>query len=500
MSQTRYEKWTEIDWTVVQSIVWCLQKRIYKASQKSERKKVHNLQRLLINSFLAKLLAVKKVSELDKHQTTTAINQVQELTMTEKWELANTLCLNDQSQSVRTIWKDRAKKAKQMLITMALEPQWEAKFAENSYSFHLGKSCHEAMSTIFEQIDNSHQFCLNTHIKGCFENIDQSQLLDKVGTFPTIRRQLKSWFKTGVFQGNLFINQNSTPDKAILSPLLANIALNGMENFINHKIVEEFSNQATIAGKQTTGQEPKIITCVVRYGDNLIILNQEQNTLYRAKKLVREWLGNIGIKIDEAKTKIVDLYQGFDFLGWNFKIYSVGRHQAQNSLHHSKLLIKPSKKSIAQHYQEIKSIFRKSTHLNVNQLITKVNRKIKSWAEYHQFVMSSQVFRSLDNLVYKLQWQWAKRKHPDKGIKELKKMYFTSVRGTWRLSFQENGQRQSLYAYRNQAISRYVKKRRQEAAVRTRGILNPQGNSHQERGQKFLCLKETCNFTKPLLP
>lgn len=451
------------------------------------------------------MLAVRKVSELIKRKKA-AGNEVQELKMTEKWELAQTLCLNNQSQSFRTILKNkrnRRKKsldiatmtdrAQQMLIKMALEPEWEAKFDENSYGFRPGRSCHDAMSAVSQSLDKVNQFCLNAYIQGCFENIDQNKFLNKVDTFPTMRRQLKSCLKTGLIQGNLFINQkNSSPDKGILSPLLANIALNGMDNFIKDNIAEEFFNQKTVIKTKTSYQKCRGIICIVRYGDNFVILNKDRNILSRAKELVREWLAKIGLQLDEGKTKIVDSYQGFDFLGWNFKTSPIGRHQFKKGFSNSKLLIKPSKKSIAKHYQEIKSIFRQSTHLNINQLIKKLNIKMKGWAKYNQFVMSSKAFRRLDNLVYKLQWQWAKRKHPDKGIKELKEMYFTSIKSMWKLSYPASEQTEILFAYRNQATSRYVSVKRSKKSIydrdwaywetRVRSIVNNCFQEHQYSG------------------
>ena len=242
-AELRYE-WETIPWRKLEKTVFKLQKRIYQASLDGKNKLVHKLQRLLLKSHSAKLLATRKVTQDNRGKKTPGVDGITAIKPEERLELANELNLSKKPQPTRRVWipkpgkKEKrplgiptiADRALQALGKMALEPEWEAKFEENSYGFRPGRSCHDAIEAIFCNINRKRAYVLDADIAGCFDNINHDALLEKLQTFPTFRKIIRNWLKAGVIDKNAFHNTESgTPQGGTISPLLANIALNGLE-------------------------------------------------------------------------------------------------------------------------------------------------------------------------------------------------------------------------------------------------------------------------------
>src|SRR5260370_4371142 len=120
------------------------------------------------------------------------------------------------------------------LAKQALEPQWEALFESNSYGFRPGRNAHDAIAAIFSNINQKSKYVLDADIKGCFDHIDHQALLGKLRTYPAIRRLVKGWLRAGVMEGLDFSpTPAGTPQGGVVSPLLLNIALHGMEEFLD---------------------------------------------------------------------------------------------------------------------------------------------------------------------------------------------------------------------------------------------------------------------------
>src|ERR1051325_10119430 len=242
----RYE-WNTIPWPLVERKVFKLQRRIYQASQRGDVKLLHRLQRLLTNSTFAKLLATRRVTQDNSGKKTAGVDGVAALTPEQRLKLSVRLNLNGKSLPVRRVWipkpgktekrplgipamKDRAKQA---LVKLALEPQWEARFEPNSYGFRPGRSCHDAIEAIFQEIRYKAKYVLDADIAKCFDRISHQALLDKIDTSPLLRRTIKGWLKAGVMDGGqLFPTEAGTPQGGVLSPLLMNIALHGLEECV----------------------------------------------------------------------------------------------------------------------------------------------------------------------------------------------------------------------------------------------------------------------------
>src|ERR687886_1142574 len=248
MSKTRSKQlmveWHSIDWRKLEKRVYKLQKRIYQASNRGDIKALRKLQKMLMKSWSARALAVRRVTQDNQGKKTAGVDGVKSLSPKQRLDLVNQLHLGTKARPTRRVWipkpgteekrplgiptmKDRALQA---LVKLALEPEWEARFEPNSYGFRPGRSCQDAIKQIFTVISQKAKYVLDADIAKCFDRIDHEVLLNKLNTFPTIRRQVRAWLKAGVMDNmQYFETSEGTPQGGVISPLLANIALHGME-------------------------------------------------------------------------------------------------------------------------------------------------------------------------------------------------------------------------------------------------------------------------------
>src|SRR5437660_5235262 len=213
--QPMYE-WNTLPWRTIERSVFKLQKRIYQASHRNDSVLVHQLQRLLITSWSAKCLAVRRVTQDNQGKKTAGIDGMKALSPKLRMHLVQTLRVDLKTRPVRRVWIPKPNaptekrglgiptlfnRAAQMLLKLALEPEWEAKFEPNSYGFRPGRSCHDAIDAIYLAIRYKPKFVYDADIKGCFDNINQEKLLKKVQTYPEMRDAIKAWLKAGVLEG-----------------------------------------------------------------------------------------------------------------------------------------------------------------------------------------------------------------------------------------------------------------------------------------------------------
>jgi len=270
-------EWRQINWRQAEKAVFKLQKWIYRASNRGDVKTVRRLQKTLMKSWYARVLAVRRVTQDNQGKKTAGVDGVKSLTPKQRLNLVGNLKLGTKVSPTRRVWipkpgteekrplgiptiKDRALQA---LVKLALEPEWEAKFEPNSYGFRPGRSCHDAIEAIFSSIRLKPKYVLDADIAKCFDRIDHEALLNKMNTFPTIRRQVRAWLKAGVMNNmQYFETSEGTPQGGVISPLLANIALHGMEERI-----KQYAE--TLKGKK---RDNRTALSLIRYADDFVIL------------------------------------------------------------------------------------------------------------------------------------------------------------------------------------------------------------------------------------
>ncbi len=467
--------WTPVNWRKLKRVVYKLQKRIYQAAQRGDVKAVRKLQKTLLNSWSAKMLATRRVIQDNKGQKTAGIDGKKSLTLKERVNLANNLVMSHKAKSTCRIWIPKpgktekrplgiltiSERAKQGLVKMAIEPEWEAKFEPNIYGFRPGRSCMDAVEGIKAAIKQKSKYVLNADIAKCFDNIDHEKLLDKIGTFPKVRRQIKAWLKSGVYDNeSWFLMDEGISQGEVISGLWANIALHGME-----KIVKEFAY--SLSGKKVKNE--KEIT-LVRYADHFVILHPNLNVVTKAKALVEEFLRGMGLELKPEKTRLTHtLIQvgeeepGFNFLGFNIRQYPVGKYTTGKNTYGKplgyKTYIMPSKEDIKAHYQRLASEIDKFKSCKSQiDLIKGLNPIITGWSNYYSKVNSAKTFKELDHLLTLKLIAWGKSRHHHKSIKETIKKYFgTKGKSNWIFKTIENGNRICLVYHEDFQIKNFVK-------------------------------------------
>ncbi|WP_211289638.1 hypothetical protein SPSIL_052290 [Sporomusa silvacetica DSM 10669] len=438
--------WRTIPWTKVFREVFKLQKRVYQASLRGDKRTARKLQRLLMKSWYGRLLAVRRVTQDNQGKKTPGIDGVVILDPKRKMELAQTIQLREKPQPVKRVYipkpgnkqekrplgipviQDRAKQA---VVKLALEPEWEAKFETNSYGFRPGRGTHDAVEAIFNSLIIP-KFVLDADIRGCFDRIDHEQLLNKLDTFPLVRRKIKGWLKAGAMDGGVFYSSDSgTPQGSICSPLLANVALHGLET----EIEAAFPKQKTVKGRRIYWKPQ-----VIRYADDFVILHRDAPSVTVARKLTETWLSKMGLELKPEKTKYAHTMNcleqekpGFDFLGFTMRQFPLGKKEksasAKDRPQRFKTLIKPSQAGVKRHIDKIRSIIRKHRTSNQGSLIYELNPVIRGWCNYYSTVVSKKVFAKIENVVFQMLWSWAKRRHPEKSRHWIYKRYWIAHMG-----------------------------------------------------------------------
>jgi RNA-directed DNA polymerase len=354
-------------------------------------------------------------------------------------------------------------RAAQALVTLALEPEWEAHFEPNSYGFRPGRSCHDAISAIFNSLSRKAKYVLDADIAKCFDRINHSALLEKLHTFPKLRQVIKAWLKAGVVDnGELFPTEEGTPQGGVCSPLLMNVGLHGLETAIEEAYPQHY---------KAKNWRPT----VVRYADDLVVLHPELTVIEQIKQQVSQWLTQMGLEFKASKTRIAHtLYSqlepttqkveeaGFDFLGFNIRQYPQGKTHSARAVNRwgasqdlgFKLLIRPSKKAIARHLAAVKGIIRRHKTARQAALIAGLKRVLQGWTRYYSTVASSRIFSKLEHLMFLRLASWAKRRHSNKSWQWISHKYWRLETGHWEFTDREKA---SLYRYYQTPIRRHIK-------------------------------------------
>ena len=421
--------WNSINWGDCYLEVRKLQVRIAKATGEGRWRKVKALQWLLTHSYSARCLAVRRVTE-NRGKKTAGVDGVTWDTPADKSKAIGSLTRRGyQPKPLRRVYipksngkrrplgiptmKDRAMQALHML---GLEPVAETTADWNSYGFRPERSTADAIGQLFVSLSQkgSAQWVLEGDIKGCFDNISHEWMLKNICTDTQV---LAKWLKSGVVdEGTLYPTKEGTPQGGIISPVLANLVLDGLEDLLGAlygSIKLDGHNHRSIKHKVN----------FVRYADDFVITCSSKETLVdEIKPLVRDFLADRGLTLSEEKTKVTHISEGFDFLSQHVRKYRWGKPSA-------KLFIKPSKKAVKTFLDEVRGIIRALRTAKQEDVIRILNPKIRGWANYHRHIVSSETFNNIDTAIWRALWYWARRRHPMKPKKWLKNRYWHRIEG-----------------------------------------------------------------------
>ncbi len=406
-------EWHAIDWYHAHRNVRRLQARIVKATQEGKWGKVKALQRLLTHSFSGKVLAVKRVTE-NQGKNTPGVDRIVWNTPQKKMNGVYALRQRDyHPQPLRRIYipKKNGKmrplsipcmlcRSMQALYLLALNPIAEVIGDRNSYGFRPERSTADAIKQCFIVLSSkrSAQWILEGDIRSCFDKLSHDWLLAHI---PMEKTMLKKWLKAGFMdKQTLYPTEEGTPQGGIASPVIANLALDGLEKVLNERFP-----------KPKNGYNAKVN--FVRFADDFIITGDSQELLAKeVKPLVEQFLRARGLELSPEKTLITHITEGFDFLGQNIRKY------------HAKMLIQPAKKNVAAFLDKVRNIIAGNKQATAGHLVVQLAPLIQGWARYHQYSASKRTFKKVDYHIFSLLWRWAKRRHPNKGAKWVKTKYF----------------------------------------------------------------------------
>ena len=459
--------WKAIDWPSLRQGVRRLQMRIAKATQAGRHRKAQALQWLLTHSKAAKLLAVHRVTT-NRGAKTPGVDNV--IWRTDRQKLQAALSLKRHGYRPRPLRRHYIPKANgklrplsiptlhdramQALYALALAPIAETLADRNSYGFREGRRCADALEQCFTCLakKTSASWVLEGDIKACFDEISHDWLLRHV---PVDKPLLKAWLKAGYWEKDqLFPTDAGTPQGGLISPLLANLTLDGMEAVV----------QAVAERKDKVH--------FIRYADDFVVTGASREILeQKVKPALTAFLTERGLRLAEQKTALTHISEGFNFLGHTVRKYG------------DKLLITPAKSKVEAMRKKIGELIHSAVGLTQEALLRQLNPRLRGWANYYRNGVSTQTFQKLDYYVYRRLRRWMKRRHPNKPKSWLRRKYFTATGDNRASSVQikaKDGASRALALYRlaSTQIERHIK---------VRGDANPYDPKDTQYFEKRRC-------------
>jgi RNA-directed DNA polymerase len=416
------ERWRQVDWRRAEADVRRLRQRIFTASRAGDLPRVRRLQKLMLRSRANTLVSVRRVTERNAGRLTAGVDGEVVLTPEAKLQLVNRVQQNTEpfkAMPVRRVYipkpggKQRPlgipvilDRVHQARVVNALEPEWEARFEPRSYGFRPGRGCQDAIQAIHMTAKGKSArrvWALDADLASAFDLIAHDHIQSMIGTFPA-RGMIRAWLKAGVVeQGRLHRTEDGVPQGGVVSPLLLNVALHGMEMAAGVRYYQTGNS----AGKAVMGS-----AVLIRYADDFVALCHTRREALEIKARLAKWLAPRGLAFNEDKTRVVSLADGFDFLGFNVRRYR------------GKLLIKPSKAAIRRIRARLRSELRALRGHSAKAVIRRLNPIIRGWANYYRTHVAAEIFDELDQYLWRLTYKWARFSHANKSASWVIARYF----------------------------------------------------------------------------
>jgi RNA-directed DNA polymerase len=435
-------EWDAVDWRTAEENVRRLRQRIFAATRAQDWKKVRNLQKLMLRSRANALISVRRVTEVNAGRKTAGVDGQVVLLDQHKAELAEWVQHGARAWSPRPVKRVYVPKSDgrrrplgipviadrclQALTVNALEPEWEAKFEPKSYGFRPGRGCHDAIVAIHttaSRKDAKRLWVLDADLAAAFDHLNHEHILASLGGFPG-SGLVRQWLQAGVIEdGEFTLTEEGAPQGGVISPLIMNVALHGMEAAAGVR----YHSTGTRAGKTVPGSP-----VVVRYADDLLALCHSREQAEQVKARLTQWLAPRGLVFNQAKTRITHLEQGVDFLGFHIRRYPNG-----------KLLTKPSNDAVRRIRSRLSAEVKALRGANADAVTAKLNPIITGWAAYYRIGVAKRVFAALDAHTWRLVHKWARFRHPNKPARWIRARYFgqfhPSRQDTWVFGSRDSG-------------------------------------------------------------
>jgi RNA-directed DNA polymerase len=422
----RRTDWDAVNWRRADRIVRNLRQRIFRAAQANDLRRVRSLQKLMLRSHSNILMSIRRVTQVNAGKYTPGVDKLVVKTPAARGRLVDHLATLQpwRARPVRRVYIPKANdstklrplgiptvrdRCLQARVKNALEPEWEARFEGTSYGFRPGRSCHDAIERVYRLARPNQRkgWVVDADIRGAFDNIDHDFLLRALGDAPG-RGLVRQWLKAGVLEDGVFhATPAGTPQGGVISPLLLNVALHGMEAALG--VIRNPKGRG--AGRRA----------VVRYADDFVVFCESREDAERVRdQLLPPWLAERGLSPSPEKTCIVHLTEGFDFLGFNIRHYEAPRTSRSGY----KLLIKPSKQAVAAKRAELRDEWLRLRGAGVTAVLARLNPIIRGWANYYRRVVAAETFRKLDDWMFHRAVRYAKYAHPTKSWAWLRQRYW----------------------------------------------------------------------------
>ena len=433
--------WDGVNWRKVQRAVRNLRQRIFRASQQGDLRRVHALQKLMLRSYSNTLTSVRRVTQQNAGRSTPGVDKVVVKTAEARGRLVDLLSTVQpwRAQPARRVYIPKANgklrplgiptmldRCLQARVKNALEPFWEARFEETSYGFRPGRGCHDAITKIFLLANSKgrKRWVVDADIKGCFDNVSHDHILAAIGSFPA-RELIKQWLKAGYMDHGVFHDTpTGTGQGAVISPLLANVALHGMEDALGVRR----RKAGGISGPRA----------VVRYADDFCVFCETEDDARAVVTTLDAWLAARGLVLSRDKTRIVQLDAGFDFLGFTIRQFPSAQSKTGR-----KVRITPSTASSKAIRSKVGAVWKRQAGTPVSATIRALNPIIRGWANYFRVSIASRVFSSLDNWMFLKATRWVNRTHPNQSNAWRKARYWGRFHSTradaWVFGNKDNG-------------------------------------------------------------